>query len=206
MPESDDFTQIMKVSPSQSHDELSRLFESYRPALMAKARRLLHCLPWLQGKYDASDAVQETLFAAFRSNGQFQGDETHRLAWLTGILSHRIADQCRRYACDKRTSAKEMRGAETMSQLLEAIPSTDPTPSSVCRRQENVQEIHRALERLAPEHRVALLRRARDECTFEQIADELICGNVQAARRLYKRALENLELLLRSHGPNKQES
>jgi RNA polymerase sigma-70 factor, ECF subfamily len=45
----------------------------------------------------AQDAVQETLLAALESNGGFAGRSALR-TWLTGILKHKIVDQCRRMA------------------------------------------------------------------------------------------------------------
>ena len=51
------------------------------------------------GKFDASDAVQNTLIEAWKGWDQFRGsEEPQRLAWLRQILAYQLAHLARQYA------------------------------------------------------------------------------------------------------------
>jgi RNA polymerase sigma-70 factor (ECF subfamily) len=68
----------------------------YRPWLGLLAR--LQAMHRLQGKFDASDLVQQTLLEACRALPQFRGQtEAELLAWLRQILAHVLAHEIRRY-------------------------------------------------------------------------------------------------------------
>src|SRR5262249_46362566 len=52
----------------------------------------------LQGKVDSADLVQEAFLEAHRGFPRFEGRaEAEFLAWLRGILAHRLAKLLRRY-------------------------------------------------------------------------------------------------------------
>src|SRR5947209_2861327 len=51
-----------------------------------------YALARLRRPQDAEEAVQETLLAALRARGQFQG-ESQPGTWLIGILKHKILDR-----------------------------------------------------------------------------------------------------------------
>lgn len=53
-----------------------------------------YALARLRRPHDAEEAVQETLLAALRARGQFQGN-AHPLTWLTGILKRKVVDHLR---------------------------------------------------------------------------------------------------------------
>ena len=80
------------------------------PELPPAESWLIRFRPWLtllartqvdhgyQGKFDASDLVQQTLIEAWKSAEQFRGKtEAERMAWLRQILAHVLAHEVRRY-------------------------------------------------------------------------------------------------------------
>jgi len=66
----------------------------------------LYCyaLNRLRRPHEAEEAVQETLLAALRTRGQFQG-RSHPLTWLTGILKRKVLDRVR-------ATARAVRGTD----------------------------------------------------------------------------------------------
>ena len=70
---------------------LGRLLATYRNYLTLLAR--LHIGQELQGKFAASDVVQETCLQAHRSIGQFRGStEAELLQWLRSIHASKLAN------------------------------------------------------------------------------------------------------------------
>ena len=63
-----------------------------------------------QGKFSASDAVQQTLLEAWKDWDEFRGtEEPQRLAWLRQILAHQLAHLARHYAgTQKRDVSREV--------------------------------------------------------------------------------------------------
>jgi RNA polymerase sigma-70 factor, ECF subfamily len=82
-----------------------RLLERFRDYLHLLAR--LQLGPKLQGKFDASDVVQQTLLEAYVKRDQFRGSDAERPAWLRQILAHNLADALRAFGQAKRDAGRE---------------------------------------------------------------------------------------------------
>jgi RNA polymerase sigma-70 factor, ECF subfamily len=154
--------------------------------------------PGLRRKYETSDLVQETLIHAQGSFDQCQGSkEEERLAWLIGILKHRLGDMRRWYGASKRAVVREQShlSEKGLGNIINNIPDDDPTPSSHCRRKETDEELRSALAHIQLPDRDVLLWKAQDDWTFEQIAQALSC-TVRQVRHIHQRALVRLQRLL----------
>jgi RNA polymerase sigma-70 factor (ECF subfamily) len=96
---------------ADSLDSVPRLLDALRRGDPSAASEiLLRYQPWLrllarlqvdshfQGKFDASDIVQQALLEACRALPQFRGQtEAELTAWLRQILAHVLAHEIRRY-------------------------------------------------------------------------------------------------------------
>src|SRR5262249_23733509 len=85
-------------------DAVARSDGALQGDLLARYQPSLHLLARLQldrrfqGKFDASDLVQQTLLEACRALPQFRGQtEAEFTAWLRQILAHVLAHEMRRY-------------------------------------------------------------------------------------------------------------
>ena len=88
----------------------------FRPWLSLIARMQVDSR--LQGKFDTSDVVQQTLMEAWRSASKFRGStEAERIAWLRKILAHVLAHEVRQY-----------RGTHKRNSIVRC-PSRDHSPS-----------------------------------------------------------------------------
>jgi RNA polymerase sigma-70 factor (ECF subfamily) len=172
----------------------------------AQGGLLLHYQSWLkllarleidtqfQGKFDASDVVQQTLLEACRDLPQFRGrTEAELLAWLRQILAHVIAHEVRRYrGTQQRDVAREVsleRSLALSSQRLGAMLAVSGTsPSAQAARHEEELRLVEVLERLPDDYREVIVLRNLQGLSHEEIAGRM-GRNVGAVRMLWVRAL-----------------
>ena len=150
-----------------------------------------------QGKFDASDIVQQTLIEAWRSAAQFRGQtEAERIAWLRQILAHVLAHEVRRYGGTlKRDVGREFsleKSIEQSSQRLDGIlVSAITSPSQQAARQEQQVLLAETLERLPADYRQVLVLRHLEGLSHDEIAQRM-GRSPGAVRMLWMRALEEL--------------
>jgi RNA polymerase sigma-70 factor (ECF subfamily) len=149
------------------------------------------------GKFDASDAVQQTLLEAWKDWEQFRGSrEPQRLGWLRQILAHQLAHLARHYAgTQKRDVGRELSIEQTLchsAQRLDALlPAHDLSPSGEAAAREQRLHLAEVLERLPADYRQVILLRNIEELSHEEVAARMQ-RSVGAVRMLWVRALTAL--------------
>jgi RNA polymerase sigma-70 factor (ECF subfamily) len=172
--------------------------ESYRAYLRLLAGTQLD--PRLQGKFEPSDAVQETLLRAHQALHNFQprGDGD-MAAWLRQILGNVLIDAVRRYTAAARDVALERSLPAAIEQssarLEEWLRAEQGSPEQELLRQEQMLLLAESLARLPDDQRSALELKHLHGWTVEAIANHM--GRTRAAiAGLLRRGLETLRDLL----------
>jgi RNA polymerase sigma-70 factor, ECF subfamily len=150
--------------------------ERYRDYLRVLAR--LQLRPWLQGKVDPSDIVQETLLRAHEKQDQFHGKTDAELAgWLRRILATKIAATARRFSLAGRDLALERSLEEALqgsSMRLEALLTADSdSPSRKAAHHEDLLRLSHALTQLSEDQRTALEMRYLQGRSVESISADM---------------------------------
>lgn len=169
-------------------DDLGGILQAYRPYLLGMAWEMLP--KGLLGKVAPSDVVQETLLRGYREFPEFTGHDLAELvAWLRQILVNQVADHVRRFDADKRAVSREVR--------LDAdlVDPQAQSPSQPLLSAEEWDHLESGLNRLSTLQREVILLRHREGYAFHQIGD-LLGKSPDAARKLWERAVENLQHLL----------
>jgi RNA polymerase sigma-70 factor (TIGR02960 family) len=138
--------------------------ESAFTELAERHRRELHvhCYRMLASFDDAEDAVQETLFRAWRARDRFEGDALFR-AWLYRIATNVCIDLTRRKA--RRVTALNSFAEVPWMQpypdrLLDQVAPRDEQPDAVAVERETIElAFLAALQVLPPRQRAALIAR-----------------------------------------------
>jgi RNA polymerase sigma-70 factor (ECF subfamily) len=179
-----------------------RPLERYRDYLRLLAR--LRLGPWLRGKLDASDLVQETLLRAHQHRGQFVGQtEAEWVAYLRRILANVAADRAREFARGKRDAALERSLEAALEQsslrLEQWLAAEQSSPSERAMRQEALCALAAALARLPEDERTAVeLRYLQDPPRpLAEIARQLGRPGAKAVAGLLARGLARLRGLMR---------
>jgi RNA polymerase sigma-70 factor (ECF subfamily) len=148
----------------------------------------------LRSKVGASDIVQQSLFEAQRSIGQFRGSSEQELrAWLAQIVRRNVVDQARRYRdTRRRATAREVSWSIAPKH---ALAKEGETPSFHVRQAELDQELIKAIAQLSPRHQQIIEMRHRHGLTYAEIAERLSIS-VEAARQLWSRAVRHLQQIL----------
>ena len=159
---------------------LDRLFARHLKPLQRWARGRLPA--WARDLADTNDLVQETLIQTFK---RIEGFEPRRVgalqAYLRQAVLNRIRDELRRKR--RRPDIAELNG-------LEADRGGSPLEQAI--GQEAVQRYERALTRLRPDEREAIIARVEMGYSYEELAEALGKPTPDAARKAAQRALARL--------------
>ena len=179
----------------QSDDERTRWLMQHQSWLTLLAR--LEIDSRFQGKFSASDAVQQTMMEAWNGWDGFRGsDGRQRRAWLRQILAHQLAHLARHYAGTKkrdvtREVSLEHSLAQSSSRLERLLPANVVSPSDLAVIRERQLMIAEVLERLPPEYREVIILRNLQDLSHAEIANRMNRSE-GAVQMLWLRALEQL--------------
>lgn len=174
---------------------LGRLLELYRNYLRLLAR--IEIGKRLQGKFDASDVVQEAFLDAHRYFPNFRGTaKSQFVCWLREILAGILANHVRRYlgtqARDVRLERELAADLDHSSHGLGLIP-VDPhsTPSHAAIREEQTFLVAEALARLPDDYQTAIVLRHLEGLSFAEVAERM-GRTVDSVEKLWLRGLTRL--------------
>lgn len=137
---------------------------------------------WARDVSDTQDLVQETLINTFKKIEGFDSRGEGALqAYLRQALMNRIRDELRRF--DRRGPA-----AAVDSQM----PAAEPSPLEHAIGTQATERYERALARLRPGDREAIIARVELGCTYDELAQALGKPSPEAARKTATRALVRL--------------
>jgi RNA polymerase sigma-70 factor, ECF subfamily len=165
---------------SGDQDALDRLFARHLKPLQRWASGRLP--RWARDMASTDDLVQETLLQTFKRIEDFEPRGVGALqAYLRQAVLNRIRDELRR------------RGRKPQSVELDDLDvAGDSSPLEDAIGREAVEHYERALERLRPEERDAIIARVELGLSYEELAEALGKPTPDAARKAAQRALVRL--------------
>jgi RNA polymerase sigma factor (sigma-70 family) len=179
---SDAASTVLLIARARAGDKeaLEQLFQRHLGSLQRWASGRLP--RWARDLADTDDLVQDTLIQTFKRIESFEPRRVGALqAYLRQAILNRIRDEFRRKG--RRPDQTDLDGLEldaTMSPLEEALG------------RETVDRYERALERLQPEEREAIIGRVEMGYSYEELAEALGKPTSDAARKAAQRALVRL--------------
>jgi RNA polymerase sigma-70 factor (ECF subfamily) len=180
-------------------EALGRLLEAQRADLHRLARRRLDAR--VAARVDASDMIQQTFLEAHRCFQQFAGRDARELvAWLQGILDHKVAGAIRDHTLLQKRSVRRERSLDDShggtAPLKQELDAGHSTPSQKAMRGEEAERLARALTALPDDQREAVRLRHLEGWPLADIARHL--GRTPAATAgLIKRGMRALRRRLR---------
>jgi RNA polymerase sigma-70 factor (ECF subfamily) len=179
-PDAESSLLLLERARAGDRQALETLMARYLPRLRRWASGRLP--RWARDLADTHDLVQDVLLQTLRQIERFEPRHEGALqAYLRQGIANRLRDEFRRAA--RRPASAELdveRPDHSASPLEEAIG------------REALQRYERALARLRPDDREALIARIEMDCTNEEIAVALGKPSANAARMAVERALVRL--------------
>jgi RNA polymerase sigma factor (sigma-70 family) len=171
---------LLERARAGDQEAVERLFGRYVKPLQRWASGRLP--KWARDATDTDDLVQETLLQTFRRIDAFEHRGVGALqAYLRQAVLNRIRDELRR---------KGRRPDETAIKGLEVDGGLSPLEHAI--GQETIDRYERALARLQPDEREAVIARIEMGYTYEELAEALGKPSADAARKAAQRALVRL--------------
>jgi RNA polymerase sigma-70 factor (ECF subfamily) len=186
--------ELLQQARDGDPEALGRLLEAQRKALHRLAERQLD--KRIAVRVDASDLIQQTFLEAHRSFPQFAGQDARTLvAWLQGILDHKVAGAIRDHILLQKRSARRERSLDDshggQGALRQALDAGVSSPSQKAIRGEEEQRLTEALTALPEDQREAVRLRHLEGWALADIARHL--GRTPAATAgLIKRGMQTL--------------
>lgn len=180
---SDDFestSHLLDRVRSGDKSALDRLFARHLKPLQRWASGRLP--GWARDLADTDDLVQDTLIQSLKRLEEFEVRRAGALqAYLRQAVLNRIRDEIRR---------KGRQPEKTDLADVELDDATSPLEAAIGR--EALERYERALERLTPHEREAVVARVEMGYSYEEMADVLDKPSADAARKAAQRALVRL--------------
>ena len=132
-----------------------------------------YALNRLRRPHDAEEAVQETLLAALKARGEFQG-RSHPLTWLMGILKRKVVDRLRAAAREAReTDLNDLDAWFDARGKWRKSPGRWDDPAAAAERSEFWRVVRRCLARLPARMAEAFTLRTLDDRAPAEVCREL---------------------------------
>lgn len=187
----DGFSNLVAKAQAGSRSAIGQLLEECRNYLLVVANEALDS--GIRPKGGASDLVQDTFIEAQHDFVRFRGTtEKELLAWLKGILAHRVANHHRRYGAEKREVAREI-PLELLGQVgTLPVAFGKNAPASEPIGEDEVEQLMAAIGQLPEQFREVLKMRTWQRMSFVEIGTRL-GSSAEAARKQWGRAVRRLQ-------------
>jgi RNA polymerase sigma-70 factor, ECF subfamily len=171
---------LIERARAGDQEAVERLFARHlKPLQRWISGRLPH---WARDLADTDDLVQDTLLQTFKRIGDFEPRRVGALqAYLRQAVLNRLRDELRRRG--RRPDQTDLDGVDIQS-------GHSPLEQAIGR--EAVERYERALQRLRPEEREAIIARIEMGHSYQELADVLGKPTADAARKAAQRALVRL--------------
>ncbi len=173
----DEGISLIRRAKKGDGEAFSQLMESHA----LRAYRIAFAL--LQNRSDAEDVVQEAFVTAYNSIGKLKKEESFN-SWFSRIVTTRAYDSLRKKQHDHKVTEAQ---TQSVKEELRGNSSQGDPDFSI--------DLHRAMEHLPKQHRLAILLRYSEDASIEEIAG-ILNRPVGTIRRILSESYRLLRLYL----------
>ena len=151
----------------------------------------------IRSKLDSMDVVQDAFVLALQDLADFTyQDEGDFLRWMSKIVENRIRDNVKKLHADKRNIRKEVSLRNRLpttkrSSAGDLGPIATTTPSVIVSQREDLDRLDKAIDKLKPEYREAIILKKIEGLSYKEISNRLD-KSTDAVGMLVSRAMISL--------------
>ncbi len=150
---------------------------------------------------DAQDLTQEVFIKMFRTLGSYDVERGAFMTWVTTITRNLLVDHFRKGKQDRMTESLDTAPSEheDAMPLSEKIEDKAPGADTSVQSRETRELVHRALQKLSPELREAVILRDLQDMDYKDIAAVLKVPEGTVKSRINRGRAELARLLQRTY-------
>lgn len=159
------------------------------------------CFRFTGSATDADDLTQEVFIKMYRTLGSYDLERGAFMTWLTTVSRNLLVDHFRKRKQDRLTDSLEAtaRDSEDAPSIGERLPDAAPPPDARVQSGETQQLVQRALQKLSPELREAVILRDLQDMDYKEIALALKVPEGTVKSRINRGRTELARLLSRTY-------
>jgi RNA polymerase sigma-70 factor, ECF subfamily len=150
---------------------------------------------------DAQDLTQEVFIKMYRTLQSYDADKGAFMTWVTTITRNLLVDHFRKTKQDRLTDSLDAAPSEHEDSLplSEQIEDAGAPPDSHVRSQQIGEAVHKAMQRLSPDLREAVILRDLQDMDYREIATVLKVPEGTVKSRINRGRAELARLLQRTY-------
>ena len=158
------------------------------------------CYRFTGSQDDAQDLTQDVFIKVYRTLASYDLDKGSFQTWVTTMTRNLLVDHFRKSKQDRATdSLEEPVADEDSPSLLDQIEDTAPSPDQKLLTREKQQFVQRALQKLSPDLREAVILRDLQDMDYREIALALKVPEGTVKSRINRGRTELARLLSRTY-------
>jgi RNA polymerase sigma-70 factor, ECF subfamily len=150
---------------------------------------------------DAQDLTQEVFIKMYRTLNSYDMERGAFMTWVTIITRNLLVDHFRKSKQDRVTDSIDAAPSEheDATPLSDKIQDRTPTPDASAQSRETRETVHRALQKLSPDLREAVILRDLQDMDYREIATVLRVPEGTVKSRINRGRAELARLLQRTY-------
>ena len=159
------------------------------------------CFRFAGSAADAQDLTQEVFVKMYRTLNSYDAERGAFVTWVTAMTRNLLVDHFRRTKQERLTDSLDGTASERddAMPLSEQIHDSRPTPDARAETQQLGEAVHRALGRLSPDLREAVILRDLQDMDYKEIATVLKVQEGTVKSRINRGRAELARLLQRTY-------
>ncbi len=156
------------------------------------------CYRFTSSRHEAEDLTQEVFLRIYKTMGSYRAVHGGFTTWMTSVTRNLLIDHYRRTKHDRVTDSLDddmSRGDDTPRSRAEQIESSSRTPDQMVLAGELGEQVQRALTKISPELREAVILRDLQGLEYSEIQDVLRVPEGTVKSRINRGRIELARLL-----------
>ncbi len=176
--------------------------EAWEEIVRTHSRRIYNICYRFTGSADnADDLAQEVFIKMYRTLASFDPDKGAFTTWITTMTRNLLVDHFRKTKQDRATDSLDagLGEEEDSATLSDRIPDTAPSADDRIQRRETQEMVQKAIQKLSPELREAVILRDIQDMDYKEIASALKVPEGTVKSRINRGRMELAKLLQRTY-------